>query len=299
MRYARSWMIVVSLAVAPLCGCRLPGHDGPAPRSLVECRRLSQQGVAALDRGRQQDAEALLAKAVAACPADAEARRHYAEALWRRGAQTEAIAQLEESGHLAGDDPLVWSRMAEMYLATGQLELAWKNADKAIDLDPHLPSAWAIRGGVFRLNRQPAEALTCYLRALGYAPKDRAILTEVADLHRQQNQPERSLQTLQSLADTYAPGDEPAQVELLLGQAYLALGRYDDAAESLSLAAKRGRPTVEMLCQLGEVQLAAGNPTEAAATAQRALALQPQDPRSRALFDRIQVARQPQGMMTR
>ena len=219
-----------------MAGCRLPGHEGPVPKSLAECRRLSQQGVAALDRGRQQDAEALLAKAVAACPADAEARRHYAESLWRRGARQEAIAQLEESGRLAGDDASLWTRLAEMYLAAGQLELASKNAERAIDLDPRLPGAWAIRGGVMRAAGQPGEALTCYLRALGYAPKDRAILLEVAELYRQQNQPERSLQTLQCLADTYSPGEEPGQVHHLLGQAYVALGRYDDAVESLSLA---------------------------------------------------------------
>jgi tetratricopeptide (TPR) repeat protein len=299
MRFARSWMIVVALAAVPFSGCRLPGHDGPAPKSLVDCRRLSQQGVAALDRGRQQDAETLLAKAVAVCPIDAEARRNYAESLWRRGARKEAIVQLEESGRLAGDDPMVWSRLAEMYLTTGQLELAWKNAEKAIDLDPRLPSAWAIRGGVWRASRQPDEALTCYLRALGYAPKDRAILLEVAELHRQTNQPERALQTLQCLSDTYSSGEEPAQVQHLFGQAYAALGRYDDAVESLSLAINRGKPTVEMLCHLGEAQLLAGSPTEAAATAQRALALQPRHAPSLALLERIQLAQQSQGTMTR
>ena len=181
MRYACSWMIVVAMAALPFAGCRLPGREGPVPQSLADCRRLSQQGVAALERGRQEDAEALLAKAVAACPVDAEARRHYAESLWRRGARPEAIAQLEESGRLAGDDALLWTRLAEMYLATGQLELASKNAERAIDLDPRLPGAWAIRGGVMRAVGQPAEALTCYLRALGYAPKDRAILLESDD----------------------------------------------------------------------------------------------------------------------
>ncbi|MFZ1934081.1 MAG: tetratricopeptide repeat protein [Thermoguttaceae bacterium] len=299
MRYARSWMIVVPLAALALSGCRLTGHDGPAPKSVVECRRLSQQGVVALDRGQQQNAETLLAKAVAACPADAEARRHYAEALWRRGARKEAIAQLEESGRLAGDDPLVWSRLAEMYLATDQAELAWKNADRAIDLDPRLPNAWAIRGGVFRASGQLGEALTCYLRALGYAPKDRAILTQVAESYRQQNQPERSLQTLQCLADTYSPGEEPAQVEDYLGQAYAALGRYDDAVESFSVAVKRGKPTAELLCRLGEAQFLAGNSLEAAATAQRALALEPRHPPSLALLQRIQLAEHPQGTMTR
>ena len=163
-----------------------------------------------------------------------------------------------------------------MYLAGGQLELARQNAERAIDLDPRLPGAWAIRGGVMRAAGQPSEALADDLRALGYAPKDRAILLEVAELYRQENQPERALQTLQTLAETYSPGEEPGQVQDLLGQAYVALGRYDDAVESLSLAVARGKPTPEMLCHLGEAQLLAGNPTEAAAAARQALAIQPQ-----------------------
>ena len=142
--------------------------------------------------------------------------------------------------------------------------------------------------------------MTCYLRALGYAPKDRAILTEIAGLYHQQNQPERELQTLQCLADTFSPGEEPAYVEQLLGQAYVGLGRYDDAVDSLSLAAKHGKPTAEILCQLGEAQLLAGNPADAAATAQHALAMQPRNPNALALSERIRIARQPQpGTMTR
>ena len=297
MRYARSWMIVAALTALPLAGCRLPWRDGPVSQSLVDCRRLSQQGVAALERGQQQDAEALLAKAVAACPADAEAHRHYAEALWRRGARAEAIAQLEESGRLATDDAALWTRLAEMYLATGQMDLAWKDTERAIDLDPRLAGALAIRGGVLQAAGQSSEALTSYLRALRYAPKDRAILLQVAELYRRENRPERALQTLQCLAETYSPGEEPSHVEHLLGQAYVALGRYDDAVESLSLAVTRGAPTAEMYCRLGEAQLLAGSVTEAAATAQHALALEPQHQASRALLERIRLAQQPQGTL--
>ena len=86
---------------------------------------------------------------------------------------------------------------------------------------------------------QPREALADYLRALSYAPNDRAILREIAELHRQLNQPERALQTLQTLADTYPPGEEPGQVLYLMGLAYVALGRYDDGVESLSAAVTR------------------------------------------------------------
>ena len=299
MRHTLFWMNAVLSSVLLLAGCQLPGREGPVPQSLANCRRLSQQGVAALDRGRQQDAEALLAKAVAICPVDAEARRHYGEALWRRGARTEAIAQMEEAGRLASEDAALWARLAEMYLAVGQPDRAGQNAERALDLDPKLPVAWVIRGRVTWAAGQPRPALADYLRALGYAPHDRAILQEVAELYRQLNEPQRALQTLQSLAETYSPGEEPGQVLYLTGQAYVALGRYDDAVESLSAAVTRQQPTAEMYCRLGEADLLAGHPEEAAAAARQALALQPQHEASRALLDRVELARQPQGAVTR
>jgi tetratricopeptide (TPR) repeat protein len=298
MRDPRIPIIAVLLAALPLAGCQLPGRQ-KAAQSLTESRRLSQQGVAALDRGRQQDAELLLAKAVAAYPGDAEAHRHYAEALWRRGARHEAIAQLEEAGRLAGEDAALSTRLAEMYLDSGQFDLARQNANRAIDLDPRLPGAWAIRGKVFRAAGLSRDALADNLRALGYAPKDRAILFEVAELYRQENQPDRALQTLQTLAETYSPGEEPAELEHRLGLAYTALGRYDDAIETLSLATNRGNPTAGMVSDLSEALLLAGRTAEAVASAERALAIQPEHRPSLALLEHIRLARQPQDAMRR
>ena len=184
--------ILVVLLALPSAGCKLPGRDGPVPQSLADCRRLSRQGVAALERGRQQTAETMLAQAVTACPVDAEARRHYADSLWQRGARPEAIAQMEEAVRLADEDASFSVRLAEMYLADGRAELARQSADRAIELDPKLPEAWAVRGGVLRSLGQPREALADYLRALGQAPENRETLLAVAELYRQLNEPRRA-----------------------------------------------------------------------------------------------------------
>ncbi len=183
------------------------------------------------------------------------------------------MAQLEEACRLAGEDASLWARLAEMRLASGQPESARQAAEQALNLDPKLPNAWAIRGGVMRAVGQPREALADYLHALSYAPNDRAMLREIAELHRQLNQPDRALQALQTLAETYPAGEEPGQVLYLMGLAYVALGRYEDGVESLSAAVTRGKPTAEMFCQLGEAQLLAGHPAEAAEAARQALAL--------------------------
>jgi tetratricopeptide (TPR) repeat protein len=289
MPYRLGTAFLVTL-LAVLAGCRLPGREGPVSQTLADCRRLSQQGVAAMERGDSQEAEELLAKAVKTCPVDSEARRHYAEALWNRGARVEAIVQLEQAAPYAGEDPAFWVRLAEMHLVLGRVEEAGKCVQQALNLDPKSATAWAVRARVMRAAGYPQQALADDLRTLGYAPHDRNILREVAELYRELNQPDRALQTLQTLTETYAPGEEPAEVLYLTGLAYTALGRYEDAVGSLTAAVERGPATPEMYCRLGEAHLLAGRPREAELAARQALALAPQHDPSRALLSRIETA---------
>ena len=142
----------------------------------------------------------------------------------------------------------------------GQTGPAMENAQRAIDFDPRLPAAWTARARVLRAMNRPADALADYQRALGYQPQDRTIPVEIAEVYGQLHQPQRALATLQALAERYSPGEEPQRVLYLEGLAQMALGRFDEAVESLSAAATRERPTPEILCRLAEARLAAGRP---------------------------------------
>ena len=97
---------------------------------------------------------------------------------------------------------------------------------------------------------------------------------------------------MQSLAETYSPGEEPQLVLYLTGLDYMALERYDDAAASLTAALNRDRPTSELLYCLGQAQYRAGQPQAAAASLQQALVLDPQHLLSRQLLGQIQIAQQ-------
>jgi len=271
-------------------GCRLPGRDGPISESLVNCRQLSRRGIAALERGQQQEAEKLLAEAVAACPVDPEARRQYAEALWQRGASHQAIEQLEEAGRLVEEDATLRVRLAEMQFGIGQVRLARQTAERALDADPRSAAAWIARGRVMRAEGNVPQALADYHRALGYAPTNPEILLATAELYHELNRPQRMLETLHSLTDTYVPGEEPQRVLHLTGLAYLTLGRYQDAVASLSAAVRREQPTPEIYCRLGEAELLAGHPEAASAAARNALMLQPTHQPSRELVNRIEFA---------
>ena len=117
-------VVVVSLAIG-ICGCRTLGsRRGPSAQSVATCRQLTEQGIGAMERGDWKRAETLLARAVEASPADPDARRQYAEALWHRGELKEALVQLQEARRLVSTDPSLAVRAGEVYLRTGQVSQA-------------------------------------------------------------------------------------------------------------------------------------------------------------------------------
>jgi tetratricopeptide (TPR) repeat protein len=290
-------LYLLSLVLPLLTGCKLPGSDGPVSQQLLTSRHYSQQGLAAMDRAEWERAEGVLARAVKACPTDVEARRHYAEALWQREHREDAIVQLTEAARLVPDDPAIYVRLAEMRLDMGQVAAARQAAERGLDLDPKVAQAWAVHGRVMCAAGDHHQALADYHRALGYAPNERAILLDVAEAYRQLNEPQRALLTLQKLNDTYPPGEESPQVLHLLGLAYSATGRYDDAVETYTAAMLRDRPTPELLARLGEVQLARGRADEAATAAREALALDPNHEPSQQILARIEQARAAQTVL--
>jgi tetratricopeptide (TPR) repeat protein len=252
-----------------------------------------------MERKDWKRAETLLARAVQASPGDTDARRNYAEALWHRGARQEALAQLQEARRLLTEDPALAVRTGEMHLALGQISSAGQMVDDALRMDPKSAAAWALRGRVAAATGQTRSALADYQRALGYAPQDRDISILVAEAYRQLNEPERALATLQSVAESYSPGEEPQQVLVLEGLALTALARYDDASRALTRAAQRDRPTPDILCRLAEAEWLSGQVANAQTTLQRSLALDPDHAGSRALAAQIAMAYQSASTTTR
>jgi tetratricopeptide (TPR) repeat protein len=275
-----------------LVGCHWVRHDGPVSQSLARCRQLSHGGVAALERGHRDKAEQLLAEAVKACPVDPEARRHYAEALWQRNARLPAIAQLQEAIKLASDDARLHVRLAEMHLEMGDTAAALRSAQRAVELNPQLASAWAIRGRARQATGELREALTDYHRALVNAPDDRRVLGDLAALYQRQNRPDRALQVLHVLAETYPPNEEPQWLLAAMADIYSKLGRHDEALDSLLAALERGPPSAELYHALAQNYWDLGQATQAVAAAQQALVLEPNHLAAQNLLRQIQTARQ-------
>lgn len=267
------------------------------PKSMIESRQLSQQGVSAIERKNYNEAERLLAQAVQTCGADPEARRYYAEALWQNGSRQEAMKQLQEAALLCPSDPLVRRRMAEYELELGNLERATALADEGLGLAPQDPASWVMRAKVRERAGQLDLALADYQRAMGLDPEQPEVMLVVAELHRQRNQPERAMAALQSVRESYAPGEEPPRVYYLMGLAAGALGRPDEALANYQLARERGDRSPELLLALAQAQWSTGQPIQAEQTAGELIARSPDYEPGRRFIEQIRSARAAESML--
>lgn len=304
---ARTTIAMRPLAVIILAATTLPVacsgcaalRRGPVPEDVAQCRDLTQQGVAAMELGRWEDAEKLLQTAVEASPVDSATRQYLAEVLWHRGATAAALKQMEAAVQLDVSDPSLIVRLGEMQLGTGATEAALTRADEAILLNPKLASAWALRGRVYWRMNQTERALADLQRALQFAPDSSDVLMDVAAIYRERGQHDRCLTTLHHLLDTYPPGQATQLAYWMEGLTLVDLGRPQQAADSLRTANQKGPANADILYYLAQAQLAAGRTDAATATAQEALAVNPTHTASRELLTQLATRAAPAAPLVR
>jgi tetratricopeptide (TPR) repeat protein len=286
-RLSRLTLLILAVLVMGASGCRIPGYGGPKSRTVLTSRQLSQQGASALYRQDWATAEKLFARAVETCPYDVDARRHYAETLWHRGAREEAITQLAEASKNAPEDPRLLDRLAEYRLLAGHVDEARRDAEAAIDLDPKSPDAWMVRGRVMHRIGDDRQALADLHRALSYDPRNSEILHELAQTYLSIGEPERALANLHGLLDQHAPGDEPPQLLFEAGLAYAGMKRYGEAIDNYQHALARDQANPEILFRLSEAEIALGHNSEARTALEQAAARDPSNPRYQDLLARL------------
>lgn len=282
--------VALSSLLAVSSGCCLWRNQNPIKESIVESRQYVQQGVNALERKDLDEAERLLGQAVRACPDDAEAHCRYAELLWQRQRPEDSLRQIETATKIDPNDAEILIRAGELYLRAGRMPQAQSYAERAIDLEPKSAEAWLLRGRILQQSGQTRQALADVQRSLHYEPRSRDALQLSAELYRKLGEPHRALVSMQTLSDTYSPGEEPQQLFVEEGLTYAALGRHADAAYALRQAQRLGPPTAELLLLTCEAESAAGDPIAAFRAAQQAVAQAPEDPRCREVLQRMAAA---------
>lgn len=270
-RGARAAVALAALAtvVAGGAGCRLIHRSGPVPQEVADARKLCNEGLSAVDRRDLVRAETLLERAVKQCPTDVDARRHYADVLWRRGERMEAVKQIAAAMKLSPGEVGLCIDGGRMYMELGLLDDADRLAAEAVRGAPGSAAAWHLRGEVTLARGRAEEALADFHRALAIDPDDRELLLETAEVYRRLGRPQRALATLAILGESYGPNQTPAEVLALEGMAQEALDRPTDALESYKQAAARGFPQTELAARIArlEEQMSSGRPATAIAGA--------------------------------
>jgi tetratricopeptide (TPR) repeat protein len=252
-------LVVPALGVAILVassgsGCRLVQRRGPVPPEVADARRLCNEGLSAADRSDLVRAEGLLEEAVARCPGDIDARKHYADVLWRRGLKMEAVGQIAQALKLSPSDPALCVTGGGMYLDLGLFDEADRLAREAVRLAPRSAEAWRLSGRVALARGQSEPALADFHRALALAPEHRETLLDTAEAYRRLDRPQRALATLAVLGETYGPTETPAEVLVLEGLAQEALGRPADAVDSYRRAVANADAPAEAARRLAALE---------------------------------------------
>lgn len=236
----RGRRLVCAAILAAACGCRLMPRGGPVAPEVADARRLCNEGLSAADRDDLGRAETLLERAVKSCPADVEARRHYADVLWRRGQRTEAIGQVTAALDLAPADAGLCEEAGRMYLELGLLNDAERLAGEAVRLAPRSAAAWRLRGEVAMARGQFEPAVADFHRALAISPTDEAVLADAARAYLALGRPRRVLATLAILAEDRGAAGLPGDLLALEARAHEALGRDVEAAATWRKAIAAG-----------------------------------------------------------
>ena len=302
--YIRKFFLygVVLIVVAVIPGCNLIPTRTSKKDMVAESRNLLREGLLLQERKEYQEAESRLAEAIALNAKDAEIRRSYAESLWHVGKKEDSVEQLSEALVLAGKrDTRILLSLSEKCYDLGHYATAVECAENAIDSADAkwasveenrllLSRAWVIRARVHRLNSEPEQALNDYHKAISLCPKDRELLAELATLQGEMGQPERALATWHSVSRLCPPDQEPQNVVFGRGEAYMAMRQYHLACDQFTLAKQQWPEDIRTYCRLAEAQLACGRTKEAAAVAQRAIEIAPDNPVCLAVRNQVQIA---------
>ncbi|HEY2482657.1 MAG TPA: sulfotransferase [Caulobacteraceae bacterium] len=145
----------------------LGGRLSDYPDDAVALHMLAE---ARLRRGRDGEAETLLARAVEIDPTFDGARFDYASVLFRRQKGAEAMAELEPLLRREPNTAAYRNLMAACLALTGEHEQAIAGYRALLEVFEGQPKIWLNLGHALRTVRRPAEAAAAYKRAIELAP---------------------------------------------------------------------------------------------------------------------------------
>lgn len=300
---ARSWRALCAGACIALAACA--GFTGcSSRRNSIAGRsetseRLCDEARRAKDRGDTHAAESLLATAVERNPDDSETRLELSDMLLAHGNAEGAAEQLKVVVDQLPDDPRGFAGLAEaMFLRHRLLEAAGL-VERALELDPRHVRGLLLRGKIEQAQGDDTRAIQDYYRVLDADPEHAEAKLLVAAVQLKQGDARLAAPLLRSIIDDSDTANPyRGRAYWLLGECYAHDSRWSDAARVLALGISSRPGEAADWNKLANACCRSGDLRGASQAVEQALAAEPQNRQSLALYAAINRQAQQNGSVT-
>jgi tetratricopeptide (TPR) repeat protein len=231
---------------------------------------LAVRGTVQVERGRANEAFKDLEIAAARYPELPWVRSSLGEACRMLGHYEPALEHLSAALRLTADDPTILARRAAVYAARREPELAKRDLERALELQPGHLLALRVLRDVLVAEGAEDKAVRIFRRALRAGGDDVVLLQEYAKTLRVAGRYEEALDAVEGALWT-AP-DDPALLRVL-GSVLFALQRNEEALAAYERAAGSAPDDIDTIVLLAWAQVRCDLLEEALTTAERALRL--------------------------
>jgi tetratricopeptide (TPR) repeat protein len=160
-----------------------------------------------------------------------------ADTLMAQNRLMDAMVRLNQARQRNPMNAVLYSRMSVIYLRLGRVDEAKAAIDTALGLSPSNPDALVGKGFFLQRDGKLTEAERSYIRATETGPDRSLAWFYLARLRQSQGNTAEYVRCLDSAA---AKSDAAPEVHVELCNAYIARGRWQEAAEALRNGLERG-----------------------------------------------------------
>ncbi len=210
--------------------------------------------------GRDDEAISIFRKILEINPTD-EVARQYLFLLYEKHGDELAVAEQNEALlELYGTNPLIFQRLADIYLKNKKYDKAEFYLKELLATDSTKAQVYYLLGRVKDVQNMPEDAAEYYHKALLFDPLNQQAVDRLTYWHR-------SKKDWQQIIDIYLPffqsdsGNQPARI--LIAESYYYLDQFDKARELLTPLASSDEAPVGVLELLGRIELEAKQPQQA------------------------------------
>ena len=284
-------VLIAAIAfVIAASGCRMVQRTNM--KSLETAQRYFSQADYAMRGGNRDEAESLARQALQKNPGSDESRILYARTLWDKGDRQGAIKVLYPASLRQDASAEVLLEISQMFLAMSDLTNARYSIGKCVMKYPTNPDIWRLRAQYFEKKGNPEQAWADLHHSLSLDSSQHSVRLELARSYLKNNQPQRALESTQYVLSNAPTGDEPLDAFVIEGEAFYALERYAQAEDSFKIVVNRAPSNPDAYFYLASVQEKLGKYSDALATADVGLRLQPNHAGCRDVVNTIMTAEQ-------